>query len=272
VAGARPQPLRVTRIGERARRSLERSGGLAMPHPAFPDAPYFDAEGEIVWIGAKLPAMHPRAVVTDAPAPRGAPLRLLSVPASGWSARLPGLEPHRVAAVRRAAAALHARLARVESPRGFAARLAGRVPEFPLALAAGRADALAAAYANDDANAVVEASVALLGLGTGFTPSGDDLAGGALFGRRLVAPSDARWPEAAERLVREAARRTNAVSAALFADLARGASFEPLHALAHALAAGDAAAALGAARALVAIGHSSGWDMLAGFFAGLGRR
>ncbi len=46
-------------------------------------------------------------------------------------------------------------------------------------------------------------------------------------------------------------------------------SHAPLHGLAHALGSGDdLARAIGAARRLTRIGHSSGWDMLAGFVAG----
>ena len=58
------------------------------------------------------------------------------------------------------------------------------------------------------------------------------------------------------------------MSAALFADLAAGRSFAPLHDLANALATRNDELALGAARTLVGIGHSSGWDMLFGFLIG----
>ena len=50
----------VLAIGRKARAALAASGGIARPLAAFPDAPYFDAAGEIVWIGAQLPARHPR--------------------------------------------------------------------------------------------------------------------------------------------------------------------------------------------------------------------
>ncbi|MGH8697446.1 MAG: DUF2877 domain-containing protein, partial [Burkholderiales bacterium] len=61
---------------------------------------------------------------------------------------------------------------------------------------------------------------------------------------------------------------SHAISAALLADLVGGASFAPLHDLADALAAGDDGAAAVAARALAALGHSSGWDMLLGVLIG----
>ena len=130
-------------------------------------------------------------------------------------------------------------------------------------------DAFALAIECDDPGAAFQPARALLGLGTGLTPSGDDLVGGALFGRRFVSPGNARWAKLAQRLVSEIRLRSHAVSAALFSDLAAGRSFAPLHQMADALAAGDREAALAAARALAAIGHSSGWDMLAGFFSGI---
>lgn len=258
--------LRVLAAGELARAALERGGGRATPLPGFGDSPYLLAGGEMVWVGARLPAMHPRAVMTESATPRGVALRLQAIPAPGWIAELP-----RRCNARILCNAIQA-LADSEPPRGFGALLTGRVPEFPLDLGLPRVRALEEAYAHDDHEAVFDASVALLGFGTGLTPSGDDLAGAALFGRRLVAPRAGRWRTLAEALCGEVARRSHAVSAALFCDLARGRSFAPLHALARAAAAGDEPAALAAARTLAGIGHSSGWDMLAGLAIGAGRK
>ena len=93
-------------------------------------------------------------------------------------------------------------------------------------------------------------------------------------GQRCLAGSVAVAVGAADplvaRLAREAASRSHAMSAALFAGLARGRSFAPLHALATALQRGARGAALDAARRLVVLGHSSGWDMLTGFMLGMG--
>jgi hypothetical protein len=101
-----------------------------------------------------------------------------------------------------------------------------------------------------------------------LTPSGDDLAGAALFGRMLVDRGD-RWRVIGARLAADARTASHAISAALLADHVAGETFESLHALADALAAADGAAALKAARTLVALGHSSGWDMLTGFAIGV---
>jgi len=246
--GERLSAPQVLQLGERARRALAASGGLARPLPGFADAPYLEAGGEVIWVGTRLPARHPRAVLTSAPPPRRSALRFASLPERGWSRGLPALG--------RADAA--------------SALLSDLRPQLPRALPAQRVRALAAAYLRDDPQAVLDATLPLLGVGPGFTPAGDDLAGAALFGRRCLAPGAARWREVAENLVREARGRSHAVSAALFADLARGESFEPLHELVEALACGARARAQAAARALSAIGHSSGCDMLAGLAIGLG--
>ena len=237
------------------------------PHrsPRFPDAPYYDAAGEIVWVGSRLPAMHPRAVVTAAPVARGEVARFAALPREAWSPRLP--EPSRtiVESTRR----LAARIAALGAPRGFGALLTGATPAFPLDLAVPRVRALAAAYHEDDHEAVRHASRALLGLGGGLTPSGDDLVGGALFGRLIVAPDPSPWRKVGAELAIEAQRASHAISAALLADLAAGASFAPLHATVEALARGDEALGLDAAGVLAALGHSSGWDMLAGLVVGV---
>ena len=78
---------------------------------------------------------------------------------------------------------------------------------------------------------------------------------------------DAQWTFLTRRLIDAAQTRTHAIGAALFRDLAEGRSFGALHRLVECLAA--RVLALPAARDLTAIGHSSGWDMLAGFVVGV---
>lgn len=260
---------RIVRIGERARQALARSACSAEPLPGFADAPYFSAAGELIWVGARLPAMHPRAVLLAEPRRSAGAVHFENLPAQGWAARLPQLDASAATRVAASASDLCRALLAAEAPRGFGRMLAGRVPAFPLELAAGRVRELARAYAAADPDAVMPASLELLGLGEGLTPSGDDLAGAALFGRRLVAPQRTAWEAIAEQLAREAGARSHSISAALFGDLARGESFAPLHAIADSLAHGDADAALAAARELVAIGHSSGWDMFTGLVIGI---
>jgi len=264
--------VQIVQIGERARRALARSRGKATPLAGFGDGPYFSAGAEMIWVGARLPAMHPRAVITSSPQPGGAALQFGSLPARGWVPRPPRLEGAAAERIPANLGALCRSLLAAAEPRGFGRLLARRKPAFPLDRVVARVRALASAYRDDDPDAVRAASIPLLGLGTGLTPSGDDLAGAALFGRRLRRSRQRAWERTAAQLSRAVQQRSHAVSAALFRDLARGQSFAPLHTIADALATDDHRRALAGAGELVAIGHSSGWDMFTGFVIGISGR
>lgn len=160
----------------------------------------------------------------------------------------------------------------VQAPEGFGTLLQRRSPQFPLDRAMPWVRALGRAFARDDPDAAFAAARPLLGLGAGLTPSGDDLVGGALFAKRFLDRRQPRWTKLGKELSREIRSRSHAVSAALFSDLVAGRSFAPLHEIASALSLGADEDALSAARALVAIGHSSGWDMLAGFLIAIRNR
>jgi hypothetical protein len=249
---------RIVAIGSSAAAALAASGGALRAIPGFADAPYRLAGTEIVWIGTRGEP-HPRAVFLDQPLGEG---RL------AWDADHPAPARHgRTGPLARAAAAAHfGALARncrqLGQPRGCGCLLAGLAPPFPLSARAEAMHALAATIAGDDPAGLVAAGVRLLGVGGGLTPSGDDFVGAALF--TLAHLRSARWRQAAAELTHVANERTHAISAALFADLARGESFAPLHDL---LAAADASAMGEPAQRLVNIGHSSGWDMLTGMIA-----
>lgn len=260
--------IELIALGNKARSALLASGGVARPLSTFPRAPYFEAGGEIIWIGQSLPARHPRAAVTVRPVATGKTLTFGVLPKPAWQRNFPAvseIDPNRV---RMAAEALLNTVCALGQPRGFGALLCHAELEFPLALARERVRRFAHAYAARDIKSVHNASKALLGLGAGLTPSGDDLVAAALFGRRLIDRDDA-WARMGSELVRDANRASHAISAALLADTVAGESFEPLHELADALVAGDAGAALAAARALLRVGHTSGWDMLAGMLIGI---
>jgi len=176
-----------------------------------------------------------------------------------------------VSAVRRAATG-------AATPRSTAHRrwtgawLLGAPLEFPLEAAGARADALATACTADDPARAVGAARALVGLGPGLTPAGDDLTGGAFFARALLARAGiidaAAWGEAAAAVRTAATRLTHPIGVALLGDLLAGEGWAPLHELATALAQEDDGAALHAAARLTSLGHSSGWDLLAGFIIG----
>jgi hypothetical protein len=149
----------------------------------------------------------------------------------------------------------------------------GEEPAFPLDVGGPRARALAHACVAGDARAGAAAALALIGLGEGLTPSGDDFAGAAFFVRSLLACAHAgdgdHWRAAADLVRCEAPALTHPISVALLGDLLDGAGPAPLHDLAHALAtAAPLAIADDAARRLIHIGHTSGWNMLGGFIAG----
>jgi Protein of unknown function (DUF2877) len=264
---------RVIAIGARARAALERSRGHAEALAAFPGSPYLRAAGELIWVGGRLSTAHPRAVLLDSPVAPGGGMRFGELPpAERAVCAAPVADARSLARARSGCAALVADLSSIGEARGLGMLLAGRTPPFPLDACVSHVSRLAAALRADDAEAAYRAAYPLLGLGTGLTPSGDDLVGAALFAKLLAARVEgdyAAWNGVAQRLAADVVTRSNEISAALFADLVAGESFASLAALVRALCAKDHDAACAAARALAPIGHSSGWDMLAGVVLGL---
>ncbi len=114
----------------------------------------------------------------------------------------------------------------------------------------------------------------LIGLGPGFTPSGDDFLGGFLFAVRslkVAYPADFFWQEQVIVELLEWARpRTHSIGYAILRDLALGHGPEPLHNLLGSLLNGAALdQVLADTTRLLRIGHSSGWDMLAGLLTAM---
>ncbi len=265
---------RVNDIGFKAHAALRRCGGVAHPIAGLANSGYWHAGGEIVWIGSQPGAMHPRAVLVDTErAPSVGPVYVDVTECLPWHP--PPLSAGVVMERFRAQCLkLQENVAELGTPAGFGVLLDGKSPAPPLDLRVPDVLAVADAYRRDDPQAACEASQALLGAGLGLTPSGDDFTGGALFAKRLLTlncPTAEAWRGAAIRLMAAVEVRSNRLSAALFADMAEGYSFASLHRLAQTLVE-DAPASeiIAAARSLVTIGHSSGWDMLAGFIAGAG--
>ena len=247
---------RASAVGERAARALRASGGLTQPIEGFADAPYHWAGNEIVWIGTQPRAMHPRMVVLDRIAPAGVRIRIDVDALMPW--QVPSLDVSPAAYAARITRELPAAIALL-APRGLGNLLFERELPFPLALARSRIEALADARAARDPAVLTSSSIALLGVGTGLTPSGDDFVGGMLFAMRWVDASLHAGISSA--ILAAASARTHVISAALLVDLAEGASYSVLHNFA-------AAPTEENARALTSIGHSSGWDLLAGFALG----
>ena len=106
----------------------------------------------------------------------------------------------------------------------------------------------------------------LIGLGPGLTPSGDDLIGGAMialraFRREDLATALSKW---ALPIARE---QTGKISFAHLSCAADGEGAEALHEAIVGVAANDVSAITAAIAGLDEIGHSSGWDALAGAVA-----
>lgn len=272
--------IRAVEVGRVARAALERSAGLAEPLAAH--GPLFlRAAGEIVWLGRPGAVLHPRAIVAAGDLPAAPGRVVVDVAGARTWDPPPPVAPDPsgyIAACGDLVVALGA-----EPARGLAALLwppgePAQGLETSWRAGARRAVvALGAACDADDPTAAIAPATRLLGLGPGLTPAGDDLVGGVLFARAVLGRSGAAdavaWRTAGDAIVAAAAARTHPVSAALLADLAGGGGHAPLLHLVEALAGRHREPALHPARRLVAIGHSSGWDVLAGYVVGtLGRR
>ncbi|WP_306323210.1 MULTISPECIES: DUF2877 domain-containing protein [unclassified Streptomyces] len=145
-------------------------------------------------------------------------------------------------------------------------RLARLRPPRPLAAQARpAATALVRALAQGAPTVQRRAAVALLGLGPGATPSGDDFLCGLLLTARLARRPPAWLPALAD-IATHAEAHTPPVSAALLRHAAAGYCVPQAAALLDAAATGTDLTAPVAA--LLAVGHSSGSDLLHGLCAG----
>jgi len=267
--------IRVTAIGWKARdvvgdgwRSVDLIATLSR-------SLYLDVSGEMIWLGPAESTLHGRAVLTAAvPALResqiGRRLHFDLIRAVEWRPVEAVVTRADADRLLEGCRAILTAVPTLGAPDGFGALLVGAPPGFPLDRAAASARLVVRACARGDAAGAATAAEGLLGLGPGLTPAGDDFVGGVFFARRLLAQAAAApaepWHEAADWIRARAGDRTHRISAALLGDLLDGAGYAPLHDLATALAtARPPHVALDAARRLVRIGHSSGWDMLAGF-------
>jgi hypothetical protein len=264
--------MSVTDVGWKARRVIAGAATPPIVVTRLSRSVYLDVGGDIVWLGPSGSTLHGRAIIGDVPDAADTMVGLDVSAAREWS---PTALPTGVgaAAIREGAAHLARRVSRLGPLDGFGALLVGAAPPFPLNHAADHAIRFLATCGAGDADAAARVADPLLGLGPGLTPAGDDLVGGAFFAQRLLADVGAidptPWRRAAAVVHARARERTHRISAALLGDLLDGAAYAPLHDLVAALAAADTAAALEAATCLVAIGHSSGWDMLTGFLTTL---
>jgi len=152
------------------------------------------------------------------------------------------------------------------------------LPAFPPNSIMGRVQSLALDVAHacldQDLRSVTRIGKEMIGLGPGLTPSGDDFLGGLFFAARYldqVYPGVFFWDEDAVIDLLDCAKtQTHPISCTVFSDLALGHGPEPLHDLVSGLLEGRGCNSnLEAALRVAAIGHSSGWDMLAGAVTGM---
>jgi hypothetical protein len=112
---------------------------------------------------------------------------------------------------------------------------------------------------------------ALIGLGAGLTPSGDDFLGGILFAMKILQVSypDSLFTNFA--IPTEPYRpRTHLISFTLLKDLANGHAIAPLHFIINGLLSGESLESIYPfVLELTRLGHSTGWDMLTGLLVGL---
>jgi hypothetical protein len=128
------------------------------------------------------------------------------------------------------------------------------------------AQALVQGLVTADASLAVQGALGLAGLGGGLTPAGDDFIVGALLAvwAGLYGPGLELLTAA---VADAAAERTTTLSGAYLRAAARGECSARWHALFKALLATEHAASRRALEALLAVGHTSGGDGLAGFLA-----
>ena len=247
--------LRVRRLGSV---SLER---LALEHTK-PGRVHsvFEQAVNVVWSDGRLLTLHgegplaaPFAVALERLPPRGAVAP--GMPIGRWAFDWRVAE--RVA------------LEMPDGPLGFAAdALAERAGAQALRSPAGVRvrQALARGIAARDARAFADAACALIGLGEGLTPAGDDCVLGALAAIHRLAPG---WLTSHEsqrgRLADAARRRTTDVARDFLLEALDGRFAEPVLAL---LTAPSDDVAGSAARRLVAMGATSGADTLCGIRLG----
>ncbi len=291
----------ASRTGTLARRLLRRAGrGRVLA--AITGAIYLrTGDGDVLWIQGRDAPMHRRAIELSGPAvPRvaaGVPFQVGGETLRVGSSIGIGLEGATVwtpepvdpagdgrpgvigARVRELLGAIDATSARelgtlipslrrlLEGGRGGTAEAGD-----PFLDAAGpHAIGAALACRDRDLAALEGHAAALVGLGRGLTPSGDDFVGGLLFVlRRVPGLCPASFAEGACSLVTSWGDRTNAVSFAMLSDHAAGHGNAFEHEIVSVLR--EALTGVGpcsAVERLAGIGHSSGWDRLAGMVAAL---
>ena len=240
-----PAEYRARCIGAAARAALH-GGALAGVFAAFERSFYVETSSGIACIGGPAIGRGPLNVIVDDAVPIPAPGTPVIVDFASALRWIPSLNLN-------------------------------EIPPIPEKLRAGfelawRQNKPAQAFldwiAKDAQGRASRAANALIGLGPGLTPAGDDFIGGALIalraaGRAALADRAAAWA------LGLAEKQTSRISRAHLECAAAGCGHEALHGLLAALDEGSAAIARAMA-ALKRVGHSSGRDAAAGALLALG--
>lgn len=291
--------LRAIWIGSRANAQLHESGRMWTVLASVRGAIYMeDAEGDLLWIAASQAALHPRAILLrDLPAVRpiagsscsiedcrvllGEETVIETSGARVWLPKSLGMNrPPEPGLTKRAGDAIE-QIALKAPVRGVVARTAlsnepegsrGARPSLGTGIGAVVQRAIAPLCRVSAGCAVPVAlreANGLVGLGEGLTPSGDDLLGGFLFTlRTLDSALSGRlgidWHHV-EVWLQRIEERTNRISFSILADHAHGEASAVLSEFVHAVLEGSPQEDLvELGMAVARVGHSSGWDVLAG--------
>jgi hypothetical protein len=289
--------LYVTHMGAAAQRLLAR-GHCGQVLAAFSDVVYLlSASGELAWVASVCVPLHQRCLKVSAPLPRlarGTPFSvqdhclkmdsgvvLDSAAATLWEApqvirnQVVAISeiPRRVCAL---ASGLHFSQARglaalIPSLLGCAPDSAAATDDAVMARARPLVLQVADACRSHDRQRIALGADALIGFGGGLTPSGDDLVGGLLFGLKTLrtAYPGMDWCDLA--ISAESYRtRTHLISFTLLSDLADGHAIAPVHDIMNGILGGAPLEGIHLAISqLTQVGHSTGWDLLAGLFVAL---
>ena len=241
--------------------------------PGFESTAYAYQGGRVVWAGLQPATDHPRSAWAPWKPPVLAQALDTTRLQAGAATCLALFSP--AIGQQPADALLIRHIPYAAVAKGLLLWLTGQALPFPLNHAASRFDSVRHTLLQHDLPAFAEAAKRLLGLGHGLTPSGDDFVGGIMFTLshlRHASPAQA-WlgglPQVARQLNQAAASSTNVISAALLEDLLAGSSYRVLHALLAALDSQDDASIQLATADLLALGASSGADLLAGVLVAL---
>jgi len=300
---SRPPIRNAHLIGAEARRLLG-PGFCGEVLAVLPDAIYLSGRnGEILWMAGEGSPPHRRCILSSASLRvicRGQGFSFdppyLRLDGSIWVDVSSGMEwtppiirPERARTLPIVEANLRSVLSSLrvmETPEGLGPCIfllsalleGGNLPSYPAGSAMGRAkDSVLGLARNCLQQDLLRCAIGgreLAGLGPGLTPSGDDFLGALFFAARFLHqgyPEDFPWAEdAVSGLLDWAKTRTHPISYAIFRDLVFGHGPAALHAFfTRLLDEKDAHLVLDAAIGLTRIGHSSGWDMLAGALTGL---